>query len=610
MAGGLVQLVTSGTMDLTLTGNPEITFFNIIYRRHTNFGAYIKKLDFDNDVNFDSTSIITIPKIGQLLSKLVIKIELPNIDFSEINKVINLDNQFYFDNYNTFITFLNKMKNIIQVFFKNNYYKNGDYVKEFSNFVLKYLNVNDFNNFFISISSFIDNINENTNFLLYSYYNASLFKISDASIKFIYENWDKQMFSYEVFKGTIYENISILDSLNEYIYKITLNNTSNKNLFKISWIEDIAINLFDKIDLFIGSNKINSLSNFYIKNYGELYYENKQIYNDMIGKEIDFSNNLKNKTVYLVIPFWYNKNYGLSIPVVSNHFNAIQVKTYIKKFEECIKIKVNYENNTQKYDILKNIIENYHNQYNNINFTMLAECIYLDNLEAKKFATSSHEYLITQIQQQEFNNITTKGTYGLNFYHCCKDLYWNIVKKFEIDDIFIENFKDKQDIYSLYYKILYDPFYKFNINQYITSLINIINSTESRNIEENISLITENYTKKNFDNIFILNRILINSTVFCDQNSNFYRYLHPYIYYNSFSQNSNTNVYSFCLKPTEFQPSGTINFTKIPTISILSIINEELKPVIDKYKLIITTSNYNILRFIGGVVGLAYTYNF
>ena len=37
MGGGLMQITSYGTQDLTLTGNPEITFFNIIYRRYTNF---------------------------------------------------------------------------------------------------------------------------------------------------------------------------------------------------------------------------------------------------------------------------------------------------------------------------------------------------------------------------------------------------------------------------------------------------------------------------------------------------------------------------------------------------------------------------------------------
>jgi hypothetical protein len=37
MSGGLLQLVLYGAQDMVLTGNPEITFFKLVHRRHTNF---------------------------------------------------------------------------------------------------------------------------------------------------------------------------------------------------------------------------------------------------------------------------------------------------------------------------------------------------------------------------------------------------------------------------------------------------------------------------------------------------------------------------------------------------------------------------------------------
>ena len=37
MGGGLMQLVAYGAQDIYITGNPQITFFKIVYRRHTNF---------------------------------------------------------------------------------------------------------------------------------------------------------------------------------------------------------------------------------------------------------------------------------------------------------------------------------------------------------------------------------------------------------------------------------------------------------------------------------------------------------------------------------------------------------------------------------------------
>ena len=80
MGGGLLQIVSYGTQDLTLTGNPEITFFNIIYRRYTNFGAKKILLSFDNTPEFNSTAFINIPKnSGDLISNIILQIKLPKI---------------------------------------------------------------------------------------------------------------------------------------------------------------------------------------------------------------------------------------------------------------------------------------------------------------------------------------------------------------------------------------------------------------------------------------------------------------------------------------------------------------------------------------------------
>ena len=52
MTGGLIQLVAEGKQDITLTNDPQITFFKNIYRRYTNFSMetvvqkFSQKLDF------------------------------------------------------------------------------------------------------------------------------------------------------------------------------------------------------------------------------------------------------------------------------------------------------------------------------------------------------------------------------------------------------------------------------------------------------------------------------------------------------------------------------------------------------------------------------------
>ena len=57
MPGGLMQLVAYGAMDLYLTGNPQITFFKIVYRRHTHFATEYIEQPFQRLPNFSTTQM-------------------------------------------------------------------------------------------------------------------------------------------------------------------------------------------------------------------------------------------------------------------------------------------------------------------------------------------------------------------------------------------------------------------------------------------------------------------------------------------------------------------------------------------------------------------------
>ena len=51
MGGGLMQLVAYGAQDVYLTGNPQITFWKVTYRRHTNFAVESIEQQFTDQVN-------------------------------------------------------------------------------------------------------------------------------------------------------------------------------------------------------------------------------------------------------------------------------------------------------------------------------------------------------------------------------------------------------------------------------------------------------------------------------------------------------------------------------------------------------------------------------
>jgi len=71
MGGGLMQLVAYGAQDIYLTGNPQITFFKVVYRRHTNFSMEAIQQTFNGTVG-DTSSTVTavISRNGDLVSKL------------------------------------------------------------------------------------------------------------------------------------------------------------------------------------------------------------------------------------------------------------------------------------------------------------------------------------------------------------------------------------------------------------------------------------------------------------------------------------------------------------------------------------------------------------
>jgi hypothetical protein len=75
-SGGLLQLVAIGAQDVYLTSNPQITFFRAVYRRHTNFSFDTVDVPFTNGAMFGSRSLATIPRQGDLLSKMYIRVVL------------------------------------------------------------------------------------------------------------------------------------------------------------------------------------------------------------------------------------------------------------------------------------------------------------------------------------------------------------------------------------------------------------------------------------------------------------------------------------------------------------------------------------------------------
>ena len=82
MAGGLLQIVASGAQDVYLTGNPQITFFKVVYRRHTNFSLESIQQFFrnENNLDFGKSTYSVLERKADLISGVVLEIKLPALD--------------------------------------------------------------------------------------------------------------------------------------------------------------------------------------------------------------------------------------------------------------------------------------------------------------------------------------------------------------------------------------------------------------------------------------------------------------------------------------------------------------------------------------------------
>ena len=70
MGGGLMQLVAYGAQDIYLTGNPQITFFKVVYRRHTNFSMECIKQSFKGKLDSNSRVVATLARNGDLVQEM------------------------------------------------------------------------------------------------------------------------------------------------------------------------------------------------------------------------------------------------------------------------------------------------------------------------------------------------------------------------------------------------------------------------------------------------------------------------------------------------------------------------------------------------------------
>ena len=95
MGGGLMQLVAYGAQDVYLTGNPQITFWKVSYRRHTNFAMESIEQTFNGQADFGRRVTCTISRNGDLAYRTYLQVTLPEINQQMANQPVTVGQGVY-----------------------------------------------------------------------------------------------------------------------------------------------------------------------------------------------------------------------------------------------------------------------------------------------------------------------------------------------------------------------------------------------------------------------------------------------------------------------------------------------------------------------------------
>ena len=80
MGGGLLQLVAYGAQDAYLSGNPHITFWKVLYKRHTNFAMEAFRVNFTGAAIWGQRVVAVVNRNADLIWKAYVEINLPDTD--------------------------------------------------------------------------------------------------------------------------------------------------------------------------------------------------------------------------------------------------------------------------------------------------------------------------------------------------------------------------------------------------------------------------------------------------------------------------------------------------------------------------------------------------
>ena len=337
-----------------------------------------------------------------------------------------------------------------------------------------------------------------------------------------------------------------------------------------SYVNYLGLRLLKSVVIEIGGQQIDKHYSdwMYIWNELSLPVGKRHAYDKMVGGNAA-ETSIASTTLYVPLEFWFCRNVGLALPLIALQYHEVKVKIEFDTKQNCT---IQTAAGTQGPATIGNIPDLK-------DISLWVDYIFLDTDERRRFAQLSHEYLIEQLQ---FTGTETLGSGStrvkLNFNHPCKELVW--VAKLRTPTSRNVRWYDYTDM---------DP------------------------TDDLDSVGTPALAKNPFEDAILQ---LNGNDRFAVRKGSYFNLVQPYQHHTNVSANPGINVYSFALKPEDHQPSGTLNMSRIDTATLMvnTVSTTQVHtartgtPAAANYSGInIYAVNYNVLRILSGMGGLAYS---
>jgi hypothetical protein len=529
MGGGLMQLVAYGAQDVYLTGNPQITFWKVTYRRHTNFSMESIEQTFNGQADFGRRVTCTISRNGDLAYRTYLQVTLP-----EINQ---------------------GMKNSGSA---------GVWAR------------------------WLDFPGEQM--------------ISQVEVEIGGQRIDRQYGDWM----HLWNQLTLSKEQERGYYKMIGNTT------QLTFITDPS---FSAVDGPCASSAAVQVC--------------------------EPRNALPETTLYVPFQFWYCRNPGLALPLIALQYHEVKINLDIRPIDECLWAVSTIERNATATS--KRVTAAY--QQSLVAASLYVDYVFLDTDERRRMAQNPHEYLIEQLQFTGDESVgSSSNKIKLNFNHPCKELVFIVQPDANVDycssltstttlfnALGAQPFNYTDGIDALPNSIMAFGGRAEIVGDYVNPSNGLfydpgsVDLTTGGNVPwpydpfyaNNTSGVSDAgtfvLTESSLDmhcwgqNPVVTAKLQLNGQDrFSEREGTYFSLVQPYQHHTR-APDEGINVYSFALRPEEHQPSGSCNFSRIDNATLQLVLSNATVSGTNTAKVRVYAVNYNVLRVMSGMGGLAYS---